>query len=143
MAGIRAVDAIATKWARVAGASSQSYKEGVENPIRDYVAGATAASDAWKAGVNAAVAGDRFKSGVRKAGSEKWARNASRKGPSRFSEGVAGAQTDYTAGFTPYREAIASVILPPRGARRSPQNMERSKAMVNALAAKKEALLKG
>jgi len=143
MAGIRAVDMIANKWQRVAGASGQSYTEGVTNPIRDYVVGATAASDAWKAGVTAAVAGDRFKSGVRKAGSEKWQRNAIAKGPGRFGEGVRAATADYVAGFTPYRETIAATQLPARGARRSPQNMQRAAAMVAALAAKKEALLKG
>jgi predicted transcriptional regulator len=143
MAGIRATDIIAGKWQRVAGASGQSYTEGVTNPVRDYVAGASAANDAWKAGVSAAVAGDRFKNGVRKAGAEKWQRNAIAKGPGRFGEGVRAASGDYAAGFAPYRETIAATPLPARGARRSPQNMQRAAAMVAALSAKKEALLKG
>lgn len=143
MAGIRATDLIASKWQRVASASSQSYTEGVTNPVRDYVAGATAANDAWKAGVSAAVSGDRFKNGVRKAGAEKWQRNAIAKGPGRFGEGVRAATTDYAAGFAPYRETIAATMLPARGAKRSPMNKARSDAMVLALSAKKEALLKG
>jgi hypothetical protein len=56
---------------------------------------------------------------------------------------VAIAQPDYEAGFSPYREAIQSAALPPRGARRSPQNLQRVTAMVTALSARKEALLKG
>ena len=143
MADIRATDLIASKWQRVAGASGQSYTDGVTNPIRDYAAGATAANDAWKAGVTAAVSGNRFSAGVRKAGNEKWQRNAIAKGPGRFGEGVRAATGDYTAGFSPYRETIAQTQLPPRGARRSPQNMQRASAMVAALAAKKEALIKG
>lgn len=143
MAGIRATEMISSKWQRVAGASGQSYTEGVTNPVRDYAAGAAGANDAWKAGVSAAVSGNRFATGVRKAGNEKWQRNSIAKGPGRFGEGVRAATADYQAGFAPYRETIASTQLPARGARRSPQNMQRAMAMVSALAAKKEALIKG
>jgi hypothetical protein len=143
MAGIRAIGLISQKWQRVASASGQSYTDGVTNPIRDYAAGALAANDAWKSGVSAAVSGNRFSAGVRKAGNEKWQRNAVAKGPGRFGEGVRAASADYEAGFSPYRETIAGTTLPPRGARRSPQNMQRAAAMVAALAAKKEALIKG
>jgi len=134
---------IAAKWQRVAGASGQSYAEGVTNPIRDYAAGAAAANDAWKSGVSAAVSGNRFSAGVRRAGNEKWQRNSIAKGPGRFGEGVRAATADYEAGFAPYRETIAGTNLPARGARRSPQNMQRATTMVNALTAKKEALIKG
>lgn len=142
MAGIRTLDMIAGKWARQAAGSQASYTEGVQNPIRDYQAGAIAASEAWKAGVTQAVAGNRFAGGVRKAGNEKWSRNAAAKGPARFAQGVGLAQGDYSAGFSPYRETISQTALPPRGPRRSPQNMQRSAAMVQALSAKKEAMLK-
>lgn len=143
MAQIRALSNIAQKWARVAQQSGPSYEEGVTNPLRDYAAGALAANDAWKSGVQAAVGGDRFASGVRRAGKEKWSRNAIAKGPARFAQGVAIAQPDYESGFAPYREAIASATLPPRGARRSPQNLQRVNAVVQAVSARKEAMLKG
>lgn len=143
MAAIRALADISKKWARVAGASTTSYEEGVTNPLRSYSAGAIAANDAWKGGVTAAVSGDRFASGVRKAGDSKWSRNAVAKGPARYSTGVAAAQGDYEAGYSPYREAIQGAVLPPRGPRRSPQNMTRVTAVVNAVSARKEALLKG
>ncbi len=143
MPAVKALDLIAQKWARVAGISGPSYEEGIANPSGDYAAGATAANDAWKAGVQAAVAGNRFTTGVRRAGNAKWQKNALAKGPARFAQGVQVAQPDYAAGFAPYREAIQSTSLPARGARRSPQNLQRVAAMVAALSAKKEALLKG
>jgi len=143
MAAIRGLDTISKKWARVAGQSQASYEEGVTNPMRDYQAGALAANDAWKAGVSQAVQGDRFASGVKRTGSAKWQRNAASKGPARFAQGVQLAEGDYQAGFQPYREAIAAVVLPPRGPRRSPQNLQRVAAIVNAVGARKEALLKG
>ncbi len=143
MAGIRALDQIGAKWARVAAQSGPSYEEGISSPTRDYAAGATAANDAWKNGVQQAVAGDRFKTGVQRAGNAKWQRNALAKGPARFAQGVQTAQPDYTSGFAPYREAIQATTLPPRGARRSPQNLQRVSAIVTALSAKKEAMMRG
>ena len=143
MAAIRGLDVISRKWSRVAAQSGQSYEEGVTNPSSDYAAGALAANDAWKAGTQASIARDGFAAGVRRAGTAKWQKNAIAKGPARFSQGVAVAQSDYEAGFAPYREAIAGVQLPQRGARRSPQNLQRVTAMVQAISAKKEMLLKG
>lgn len=143
MAAIRGLDVIARKWARVSAASGPSYEEGVANPVRDFAAGAIAANDAWKQGTQAAVAGDRFATGVRRVGTAKWQRNAQAKGPARFAQGVQIAQPDYETGFAPYREAISAVQLPPRGARRSPQNLQRVAAMVNAVSARKEQLLRG
>lgn len=143
MAAIRGLDVISRKWARVSSASGPSYEEGVVNPVRDYAAGALVANEAWKAGTQAAISGNRFEAGVKRTGTAKWQKNAIAKGPARFSQGVAIAAPDYEAGFAPYREAIAGVQLPARGARRSPQNMQRVTAMVQAISTKKEQLLKG
>lgn len=143
MAAIRGLDVISRKWARVSAQSGPSYEEGVTNPSSDYAAGALAANDAWKTGTQGAIARDGYAAGVRRAGTAKWQKNAIAKGPARFAQGVITAQSDYEAGFAPYREAIASAQLPPRGARRSPQNLQRVSAMVTAISARKEQLLKG
>jgi len=143
MAGIRAVDVIAKKWATVTPQRAPQYEEGVRNPTKDYAQGAIAANDAWKQGVQQAISGDRFKSGVARAGTAKWQDRAIKLGVARFGPGVQVAEADYQAGFAPYREAIAGVQLPPRGPRRSPQNLQRVTVMVQALSARKEAMLKG
>jgi len=143
MAAIRSASDISKKWAQVTPGRTAQYEEGVRNPVRDYAANAAAASDAWKSGVTAAVARDGFKKGVQKTGTAKWQDRSIKLGPARFGPGVQAAQGDYEAGFAPYREAIAGAALPPRGPRRSPQNMQRVNAMVTALSMRKEALLKG
>jgi hypothetical protein len=143
MAKIRSLDLIAAKWSRVASASGTSYEEGVKNPTGDYAAGAIAANGSWKAGVQAAAGRDAYAAGVRRAGNEKWQRNASAKGPARYGQGVQVALPDYSAGFAAYHQVIASTQLPPRGPRRSPQNLARVAAIAQALAAKKEALSRG
>lgn len=143
MAAIRSASDISKKWAEVTPGRAAQYEQGVRNPVRDYAANTLAGNDAWKAGVQGAVARDGFKKGVAKAGTAKWQDRAIKLGPSRFGPGVQAAQGDYEVGFAPYREAIAGVALPPRGPRRSPQNLQRVNAMVIALSQRKEALLKG
>ena len=143
MAKIRSLELIASKWARVAGASGASYEEGVKNPTGDYAAGAIAANGSWKAGVQAAVGRDAYSAGVRRAGNEKWQRGAVTTGPVRYQQGVTVAQPDYAAGFQTYHAVIAGVQLPPRGPRRSPQNLQRVAMIAQALGAKKEAMSRG
>ncbi len=143
MAAIRPLDMIGKKWAEVTPQRAAQYEKGVMNPTKDYARGATEANAAWKAGTTAAIAGDRFVSGVARAGTAKWQDRAAKLGTQRYGPGVQVAEPDYTAGFAPYREAIAGAALPPRGPRRSPQNLQRVAAVVNAVSARKEALLKG
>jgi hypothetical protein len=143
MAAIRGASEIAKKWAEVTPGRASQYEAGVRNPVRDYAANAQAANDAWKSGTQAAIARDGFKKGVAKVGTAKWQDRALKLGPSRYGPGVQAAQSDYEAGFAPYREAIAGSVLPPRGPRRSPQNLQRVQAIVQAISARKEALLKG
>ncbi len=141
MAEIRSIDQIASKWARVTPGRSEDYRLGVENPRRDWAASTAAAEPAYESGVQQAIAKKRFGKGVKRAGSPKWAHGALVKGTTRWGPGVTIAEPDYAAGFAPFREAIAHVVLPPRYARRDPRNLERVKAIVNALIAAKEARL--
>jgi len=143
MAAIRSATDVAKKWAEVTPGRAAQYENGVRNPVRDYAANTQAANDAWKAGTQAAIARDGFKRGVARTGNTKWQERSAKLGPARFGPGVQAAQGDYETGFAPYREAIAGVNLPPRGPRRSPQNLQRVSAMVAAISQRKEALLKG
>jgi hypothetical protein len=143
MAAIRSAADIAKKWADVTPGRAAQYEAGVRSPVRDYAANTIAANDAWKAGTQAAIAADRFKRGVTRAGNARWQERAIQLGPARFGPGVLVARDDFEQGFAPYREAIAGATLPPRGPRRSPQNLQRVNAMVAAISARKEALLKG
>ncbi len=143
MPPIRAMDLIGAKFAERAGSASPQYEMGVRNPTADYAANAAAAAPAFAAGVQAAIANNRFAKGVAKAGTAKWQERASKLGPGRYAQGVQVARPDYEAGFSPYRETIQSTTLPPRGPRRAPQNLQRVNAMVQALSARKEALSKG
>lgn len=141
MAFIRSIDQISKKWAEVTPMRSGSYADGIANPRRSWKAGALAAESSYEDGVTAAIGRKAFGKGVAKAGDEKWARKASVNGVQRWGPGVREAEGDYAAGFAPYRDAIASVKLSPRYARRDPRNLKRVEDVVKALVARKMQLL--
>lgn len=139
MAFIRSIELIAKKWADVTPGRTEDYRRGVMNPRTPWAAAAANAEPAYEAGVTQAIAKKKFGKGVKAAGDEKWQRGAVEKGTMRWGPGVALAEPDYRAGFSPYRDAIERVTLPPRYARRDPRNLQRVKAVVDALVAVKEA----
>lgn len=137
MAEIKSMASIKEKWARVTPQRTQDYQIGVQNPKRDWAEEAAAAKGNWKAGIDAAAAKNMFEKGVLKVGSSKWKKGALEKGPGRFAEGVMIAAPDYEKGFAPYREAIDRADIGPRFPRRDPRNLNRVKAIVDALVAEK------
>lgn len=137
MAEIKPLSSIRDKWTRVTPGRTEDYKLGIQNPRRDWKDETLAGKENWKAGVDAAAAKDLFAKGVTKAGTEKWRDRALKKGPGRFAEGVYIAGPDYESGFKPYHEAISRVDLGPRFPKRDPRNLNRVKAIVDAMIAEK------
>lgn len=133
MAAIKGIDQSADKWTRRAAVAAPDYTAGVDNPRTDWADASVNADANYRAGVTAAAAAGRYSIGVRAAGSERWKSGALKKGPGRFSEGVAIAKDDWAKGFSPYREAISALKLPPRGPAGSPQNIQRVTAIATAL----------
>lgn len=133
MAAIKSLEQSSDKWVRRASVASPDYAAGVENPRANWEESSVAADANYRAGVTAAASAGRFAAGVRAAGGDKWKRGALQKGPSRFTEGVSMAKDDWSKGFSPYREAISSIKLPPRGPAGSPQNLQRVSAIATAL----------
>lgn len=138
MAFIRSIEQISKKFASVTPGRTEDYRFGVENPRRSWSGAAAAAEPAYESGVTQAIAKKRYGKGVKKAGDDTWQRGAVEKGTARWGPGVVMAQDKYARNFAPFRDAIERVTLPPRYARRDPRNLERVKAIVNALSAAKE-----
>ncbi len=141
MAYIRAIEVIAEKWATVTPMRAQDYAAGIANPRRSWATATAAAEDSYNDGVQKAIQRKAFGLGVKKAGDEKWSRKATVNGTRNWGPGVQEAKGDYQAGFAPYRDAIAAVVLPPRYARRDPRNLARVKAVVDALVKKKLSIM--
>lgn len=137
MANVKSTAAVAEKWARVTPQRQEDYSIGIQNPRAPWAASAKAAEERYKAGVAEAAQAGRYGKGITAAGDAKWAQKALAKGPSRFAEGVAISAPDFQAGISPYLDVIRATVLPPRFAKGDPRNLERVKAISQALRKKK------
>jgi len=137
MAAIRPIDTITEKFITVTPGRATQYKQGVENPLRDREQNAIAEEETYKRGVTEAANKGMYGKGVKKAGTRKWQKGASQKGPTRFSEGVMLSKDAYKAGFAPYAEEIAKIELPPRGPKGDPNNIQRVAVIARALRERK------
>lgn len=133
MADIKPLSAIAKKWGRNSATAGDAYRDGVGSPRRSWAASANAADDARKQGLADADARDAFRKGVDAAGDAKWKRNAETLGPARFRQGVANAEPEFQSGFSKFHQTIQGTTLPPRGPKGSPENLERVRAIADAL----------
>lgn len=133
MPAVKSPAASAAKWVARAGVAGPDYAAGVQSPRRDWAQATQEAADAHSAGVQQAIAENRFERGVQNAGTAKWARKAKDVGAQRYAPGVAAAKADYESGFAPFANVIQSVTLPPRGPKGDPRNYQRSQAIGEAL----------
>lgn len=137
---IRSTSEIAAKFADVTPGRMDEYAKGVADPKRDWETETKAAEDNYNKGVQAAISAKRFGRGVAKAGTARWKERAITVGPGRFAEGVRDAGPRYAEGFGPYRDVIAGLTLPPRGPTGDPRNIDRVRAVAEALHKKRLSL---
>lgn len=135
MTNIKPLQTIRSKWKANASSSQagDSYRQGVTNPRRSWEEATAAADEARRAGLEAAEQRDAFRRGVQDAGNAKWSRRATTLGPARFRQGIQESESDFESGFMPYHETLSSLTLPPRGPKGSPENLERVRAVTEAL----------
>lgn len=133
MADIKPLNQIKDKWQANASLAGDSYKAGVTSPRRSWSAAAAAADESRKAGLAEADARNAFVVGVQAAGDKKWKDNATTLGPTRYRQGVANSGDVFSGGFAKYHSVISGTTLPPRGPKGSPENIERVRAIADAL----------
>ena len=133
MVRTKPIDIVVKKWKDRASVATDDYVYGVQNPKQDWQKATLDASKAWEDGIRAAITEKRFEGGVRAAGTEKWQRGALEKGAARFADGVTKAVDEYSAKMGEVLRVIEGVSLPPRGPRGDPKNIERVKAIADAL----------
>jgi len=128
---------IAAKFSQRAQAAGAEYKSGVTGKGAKWQSNTAAAEDTFGQAVTAAVGRRAYSKGVAKAGASKYESKASGVGAIRYPQGVGGAQADYQAGVEPYFAVLKGVSLSPRAPKGSPQNLERVRAVTEALHNKK------
>lgn len=134
-------EAVAQKWAARTSAASGDYAAGVKNPKKDWQTNTEKASANYQAAVQAGNIGQKFTSGVKKAGTAKWQKNAETLGTQRFAGGVQNAAPAMGSGIAPYLAVISGLTLPDRQPRGNPANYQRSAAVGTALNQKRIALM--
>jgi hypothetical protein len=134
---IRSSKEIASKWSKVTPTRQAYYKSGVESPKKDWGSQTEAAAETWNAAITQAAAEGRFAKGVKEAGTAKWKRKTISVGVGRWQGGVSVAAPDFEKGFAPFADVISRTILPPRYPKGDPRNIDRVKAVADALHAEK------
>lgn len=127
----------AAKFVSRAQNAAPDYTKGVTGAGTTWQAHSAAAGDAWGAGVQAAVANQRYTKGVTRVGGGKWEAAATTKGAQRYPQGVAMAGPAWQANTGPYLDTIASLNLPPRRPKGDPANFQRAQMVADALRKKK------
>ncbi len=130
---VKSAAEIARKWARVTPERSQDYEEGVRNPLRDWETETLEAEPRYEAGIKSSISRKAFGKGVKKAGTAKQRSKSITKGIPRWSEGVRGAEADMKAGMEPVVQVLENLKLPPRFETGDPRNIDRVKAVQQAL----------
>jgi len=121
------------RWSSRASGATEDYKTGVKNPRQGWEEATSKAEDTYKSGIQQSISEGRFGKGVKKAGNAKWQQKALAKGGDRYAGGILQGEADYASGISPYMSAIEAVTLPPRGPKGDPRNIERVKAINDAL----------
>ncbi len=130
---VKSAAKIAEKWARVTPERTMDYEEGVRNPLKDWEKETLEAESRFEAGIKSAIVRKAFGKGVRKAGTAKQKAKSILKGIPRWPEGVRGAEADMRSGMEPVVKVLEALVLPQRYETGDPRNIDRVKAIQQAL----------
>ena len=131
---IRDVGSLSQKFVRRGQAAVEDWKAGVQQTTKSQAGEAIAAAGRWQQALQGDAVLARFKAKLNAAGDGKWRDNAIKKGADqgRFAGGIGAAGAAWAAGVTPIFDALRALQLPDRGLKRSPQNLDRARAVIEA-----------
>jgi len=128
---IKDVGTLGKKWATRAQAAVTDYTAGAQGAQQ--ADAAIASADTWQQAVSSPTAKNLFVKNISAAGDAGWLQGVQTKGAQRYGPGVAAGQNKWQTGVQPYLQTLSNLQLPPRGLRRSAQNMARVQAVVTAM----------
>ncbi len=130
---IKSAAEIAQKYSRVTPLRMEDFEDGIRATSPDeYEDPTIAAEPNYERGVQQAISRKAFSAGVEGSG-QKWKEKSLNLGPARFADGTREATQAFAQGFAPFRDVIANLTLPPRGPTGDPKNIERVRAVDEAL----------
>jgi hypothetical protein len=122
---VKDTGAIAAKYVARAGVATKDYTDGVANAGGSWETGAKNGEGNFEQGVQDAISRKAYGKGVN-GSAGKYVANATKLGATRYGPGVQNGAGAYQTGVQPYLDKLKSLNLPPKGPRRSPQNMARA-----------------
>ena len=133
MVSVPDVSRVVDKWLRKAGAASEDYRQGVENPRADWKQATLAAKDAYYQALQNVIANRTWEKGVQAVNTELWKKMALELGVRRYTEGVRASAEKYQQKMAKVLAILRELTLPPRGPKGDPKNLERVRVIVEAL----------
>lgn len=131
----------AQKWSRNATGASTEYAANAEAAAETWASNTVAAAPIYHQAITAGGILERFRRGVQRVGSSKYARRVRELGAGRYTAGVQAAEGDWQTGFEPFAQTIAGLTLPGRRPRGDPGNLNRVQVVAQALHARRIAQL--
>ena len=133
MVKTKGVDRTVNKWRTKVASAQGDYLDGVTNPKADWQTETSKAEASYEQGVTQAISRKSFGKGVAKAGTAKWQKGATEKGPARWVDGVSKAEDEYRQGMGEVIQVIEGTQLPPRGPKGDPKNYDRTRILGSKL----------
>jgi len=138
---VPALGDIVAKWVEEAPRRATYYEKNAPVAAPRWEANTVAAEATYKSAVTAPDIAKRFVGGVKGVKAEKFERKVRAVGVARFGPGITAAREDYERGLGPYIEELARIEVPARKPRGDPGNLDRVRAIFDALHKKRLALL--
>jgi len=138
---VKTLEDTTTKWTEEAPRRAPYYEKYTPPAAARWEANTIAAEATYKSAVTAPDIAKRFVGGVKRVKAAKFERKVKAVGVARFGPGIVAAKDDFNAGIKPYLEELAVIDVPARKPRGDPANMERVRAIFDALHKKRLALL--
>ena len=129
----------AQKFVDRASSASGLYKEGAEKTTKDQSARAIASKKLYQEGLTASFSRDSYAKGLQKSGKAGWLDGVVKKGADRYAGGISVSASKYATNSGRFDGARQAADNLPRGLKGSQTNLDRVKAVVNALRAVKVA----
>lgn len=126
------------KYVTNTGSAVSAYTAGIQNPRRDWQTATAAAEQTYDAGVQAAIASQRFSKGITPDAATKQKQNATTLGAQRYPQGTSNAAPNWAKNTQPVLDAMSQVPDMPRGPKMSQQNFDKQHAFAAAAASAKK-----
>ena len=135
MVKVKSLDQIRKNYRASISRVGSAYADGIDRTT-EWQSRAIAGEANYNAAMQAALSNESRAKGVAKVSNDQWRSKAKSKGATRIGPGMREGVDKQARNFSPYREALTGLNLPPRGPRDG-GNVARVQAVVDAMIAKR------